>query len=126
MYLLAGIVKRSPSTTVLDIGITMSFSHQISDYIIMPFSGVKTVDIISLVEIFNKCLWDSCKIVETCFLTRHDILVYSGTSLFQPHSGPAKVAGLVGWLDLRETSLIQPYYDMAELAGLASFTQACV
>ena len=48
--------------------------------------------------------------------------VYSGTSLFQPHSGPAKVAGLVGWLDLRETSLIQPYYDMA---GLASFTQAC-
>ena len=50
--------------------------------------------------------------------------VYSGTSLFQPHSGPAKVAGLVGWLDLRETSLIQPYYDMAELAGLASFTQA--
>ena len=30
------------------------------------------------------------------------------------------MAGLVRWLDLRETSLIQPYYDMAELAGLAS------
>ena len=47
--------------------------------------------------------------------------IYSGTSQY---SGPAKVAGLVRWLDLRETSLIQPYYDMAELAGLASFTQA--
>ena len=28
--------------------------------------------------------------------------VYIGTSLFQPHLGPAKVAGLVRWLDLRE------------------------
>ena len=31
--------------------------------------------------------------------------IYSGTSLFQPHLGHAKVAGLVRWLDLRETSL---------------------
>ena len=40
-YSLAGIVKRSPSIIVLDIGITVSFSHQISDYIEMPIPGVK-------------------------------------------------------------------------------------
>ena len=42
VYSLAGIVKRSPSITDLDIGITVSFSHQISDYIVMSIPGVKS------------------------------------------------------------------------------------
>ena len=37
----AGIVKRSPSIIVLDIGITVSFIHQISDYIETSIPGVK-------------------------------------------------------------------------------------
>ena len=40
-YSLAGIVKRSLSIIVLDIRITVSFSHQISDYIEMSIPGVK-------------------------------------------------------------------------------------
>ena len=39
--LLAGIVKRSHSSSALDIGITVSFIHQISDYIEMSLPGVK-------------------------------------------------------------------------------------
>ena len=35
--------------------------------------------------------------------------VYSGTSLFQSHLGPAKVAGLVRWLDLRVGLLCETY-----------------
>ena len=42
---------------------------------------------------------------------------YSGTSLFQLHLGPAKVAGLVRWPDLREILLIQPYHDKVELVA---------
>ena len=41
VYSLAGIVKRGQSITDLDIGITVSFSHQISDYIVMFIPGVK-------------------------------------------------------------------------------------
>ena len=41
IYSLAGIVERTPSIIVLDIGITVSFSHQISDYIEMSIPGVK-------------------------------------------------------------------------------------
>ena len=40
---LAGIVKRSLSSIVLDIGITVSFIHQTSDYIEMSFPGVKNI-----------------------------------------------------------------------------------
>ena len=40
-YSLAGIMKGSPGFLVLDIGITVSFSHQISDYIEMPIPLVK-------------------------------------------------------------------------------------
>ena len=43
-YSLASIVKRSPSFIVLDIGITVSFSHQISDDITMSIPVVKTVN----------------------------------------------------------------------------------
>ena len=32
-----------------------------------------------------------------------------GTSLFLPHLGPAKVAGLVGWLDFRVSLLCETY-----------------
>ena len=39
-YSLAGIVKRSLSSFVLDMWITVSFIHQISDYIKMPYPGV--------------------------------------------------------------------------------------
>ena len=42
-YSLAGIVKRSPSSIVLDVGITVSFSYQISDYIQMPITGERAV-----------------------------------------------------------------------------------
>ena len=42
VYSLAGIVKKSPSITDLDIGITVSSSHQISDYIVMSIPGVKS------------------------------------------------------------------------------------
>ena len=41
--------------------------------------------------------------------------VYSGTSLFQPHLGPAKVAGLERWLDLRKTSLYHSHTLMTNL-----------
>ena len=41
VYSQAGIVKRSQSIIGLDIGITLSFSHQISDYIMMSLPGVK-------------------------------------------------------------------------------------
>ena len=41
----AGIVKRSPSSIVLDTGITVSFIHQTSDYIKMSFPGVKNIHI---------------------------------------------------------------------------------
>ena len=37
----AAIVKRSLSIIALDIGITVSFIHQISDYIKMSIPGVK-------------------------------------------------------------------------------------
>ena len=35
--------------------------------------------------------------------------VHSGTSLFQPHLGPAKVAGLARWLDFRVRLLCETY-----------------
>ena len=35
VYSLAGIVKRSPSIIVRNIGITVSFNHQTSDYTII-------------------------------------------------------------------------------------------
>ena len=41
VYSLAGIVKRGRSITDRNIGITVSFSHQISDYIVMSIPGVK-------------------------------------------------------------------------------------
>ena len=42
-YSLAGIVKRSPSDIVIDIGITVSISHQISHYIEVPITGGSVV-----------------------------------------------------------------------------------
>ena len=50
-YSPAGIVKRSLSITVYDIGITVSFIHQISDYIEMSTPGVQ--NIISLHPQYN-------------------------------------------------------------------------
>ena len=41
VYSLAGIEKRSQSIIVLDIRITVSFGHQISDDIVMSITGVK-------------------------------------------------------------------------------------
>ena len=58
-----------------------------------------------------------------CISTTEDFII--GNTVERRYSSHTwdlqKVAGLVGWVDLRETSLIHPHYDMAELAGLASF-----
>ena len=50
MYSLAGVVKRSRSIIVPDIGITVSVSHQISDYIEMSVPKRKRVDYESAVH----------------------------------------------------------------------------
>ena len=55
VYSLAGIVKRSQSIIVLDIRITVSFSHHISDYIEKSTPGVKS----SSYRVKQTYLWSS-------------------------------------------------------------------
>ena len=55
VYSLAGIVKRSQSIVALDIRITVSFGHQISDYIEKSTPGVKS----SSYRVKQTYLWSS-------------------------------------------------------------------
>ena len=61
----AGIVKRSPSSIVLEIGITVSFIHQISDYIEISLPGVKqyTLSLWQLYTVSSRSL---------CFCESHE------------------------------------------------------
>ena len=44
--------------------------------------------------------------------------MYSELPLIQPHLGQKKVAGIMRWLDLRDTSLIQQHSKEIKLAGI--------
>ena len=69
----AGRVKRSPSSIVPDIGITVSFIHQTSDYIEISIPGVKQ---------YIHYHHGSCLIDHSVFCGSHEGLVHVSTCTY--------------------------------------------